>query len=239
MTLLDVLAQHADPVPLKKIALDSGLHPSTAHRILGAMAQSGFVERSEGGNYRLGIRLLELGSLVKSRIALRETAMPFMLKLHQATGESVNLGIRDRDEIVYVERTSSGRSAVRVVHIVGARAPLHTTASGKLFLVDDGREKVRDYAQRTGLPASTPNSITALPALEAELEGVRQQQIAFDLDEVEIGVRCIASGIRDDDGKLIGCLSLSTPSERFNPDWAPLIRQTAEDISRTLGFVRR
>ena len=239
MKLLDVLAQHPDPVPLKQIAHDSALHPSTAHRILGAMAQSGFVERGEGGTYRLGIRLLELGSLVKSRISLRETAMPFMLKLHAETGESVNLGIRDRDEIVYVDRTSSGRSAVRVVHIVGARAPLHTTASGKLFLCDDGIDKVRDYARRTGLPGSTPTSITELGALEKELDKVRRHEVAFDLDEVETGVRCIAAGIRDDSGELVAGLSLSTPSERFNPDWAPLVRSTAAEISRTLGYVRR
>nr|MBL8455227.1 helix-turn-helix domain-containing protein [Zoogloeaceae bacterium] len=117
MKLLDVLACHPDPAPLKQVALESELHPSTAHRILGAMAQSGFVERGEGGTSRLGIRLLELGSLVKSRISLRETAMPFMIGLHAESGESVNLGIRDGDEIVYVDRTSSGRSAVRVVHI--------------------------------------------------------------------------------------------------------------------------
>ena len=142
MKLLDVLSQHPDPVPLKQLAADAGLHPSTAHRILGAMATSGFVERSDNGVYRLGIRLLELGSLVKSRISLRETAMLAMLELHQRTGESVNLGIRDGDEIVYVERTSSGRASVRVVHIVGARAPLHTTATGKLFLVEDGLERM-------------------------------------------------------------------------------------------------
>lgn len=71
MKLLDVLAQHADPVPLKQLALETGLHPSTAHRILGAMTHSGFVERSDAGIYRLGIRLLELGSIVKSRISLR------------------------------------------------------------------------------------------------------------------------------------------------------------------------
>jgi DNA-binding IclR family transcriptional regulator len=239
MKLLDVLAQHPDPAPLKQIALESGLHPSTAHRILGAMSQSGFVERGEGGTYRLGIRLLELGSLVKSRISLRETAMPLMLRLHAETGESVNLGIRDRDEIVYVDRTSSGRSAVRVVHIVGARAPLHTTASGKLFLVEDGLDKVREYARRTGLPGSTPSSITNLTALEKELDKVRRHELAFDLDEVESGVRCIASGIRDNTGMLVAGLSLSTPSERFNPDWAPLVRSTAGEISRTLGYVPR
>jgi len=239
MKLLDVLAHHPDPTPLKQIALETGLHPSTAHRILGAMSQSGFVERAEGGTYRLGIRLLELGSLVKSRISLRETAMPAMLRLHAATGESVNLGIRDEDEIVYVERTSSGRSAVRVVHIVGARAPLHTTATGKLFLVEDGPDRVRDYARRTGLPASTPGSITDSIALEKELDKVRRHGVAFDLDEVENGVRCIAAGIRDDSGELIAGLSLSTPSERFDPDRAPLVRDAADEISRALGYARR
>ncbi|BAL22982.1 IclR family transcriptional regulator [Azoarcus sp. KH32C] len=239
MKLLDVLALHPDPAPLKQIALETGLHPSTAHRILGAMAQSGFVERGDGGTYRLGIRLLELGSLVKSRISLRETAMPAMLKLHAATGESVNLGIRDGDEIVYVERTSSGRSAVRVVHIVGARAPLHTTATGKLFLAELGQDRIRDYARRTGLPGSTPASITEIAALEKELDKVRRHSVAFDLDEVENGVRCIAAAVRDDSGELIAGLSVSTPSERFNPDRAPLVREAADEISRALGYVKR
>lgn len=239
MKLLDVLALHADPTPLKQVALESGLHPSTAHRILGAMAQSGFVEREEGGTYRLGIRLLELGSLVKSRISLRETAMPAMLRLHALTGESVNLGIRDGDEIVYVERTSSGRSAVRVVHIVGARAPLHTTATGKLFLAELGADRVREYARRTGLPGSTPTSITEIGALEKELDKVRRHGVAFDLDEVEPGVRCIAAGVRDDSGELIAGLSVSTPSERFSPDRAPLVRDAADEISRALGYVKR
>ena len=237
MKLLDVLALHPDPVPLKQLAAETGLHPSTAHRILGAMTGSGFVERSDAGAYRLGIRLLELGSLVKSRISLRETAMAAMLRLHATTGESVNLGIRAGDEIVYVERTSSGRSSVRVVHIVGARAPLHTTATGKLFLVEDGPQKVKEYARRTSLPGTTPTSITTLSALEKDLDKVRRHGVAYDMDEVENGVRCIAAGIRDDSGELVAGLSLSTPSERFNPDWAPLIRQTADEISSALGYL--
>lgn len=236
MSLLAALAEHSDPVGLKQLAIDTTLHPSTAHRILAAMGASGFVERTDGGAYRLGIRLLELGNLVKSRISLRETAMPAMLKLHATTGESVNLGMRNGDEIVYVERTSSGRSAVRIVHIVGARAPLHTTATGKLFLAEDSPSQNRDYAARTGLPGNTQASITTIRGLEQELDRVRRHQLAYDMEEVEVGVRCIAAGIRDDSGELVAGLSLSTPTERFNPDWAPVVRETAAEISRSLGF---
>ncbi len=235
MTLLDVLARHHGAVSLKQLAQDTGLHPSTAHRILAAMAVSGFVERSEGGVYRLGIRLLELGNLVKSRIDIRDIAKPLMQQLHQITGESVNLGVRQHDEIVYVERTSSGRAAVRIVHIIGARAPLHTTATGKLFLAEDTAAEVRDYAKRTRLPASTPASITDLKTLERELDKVRRHALAFDMDEVETGVRCIAAGIHDDSGKLVAGLSLSMPAERFNPDWGNQLRATADAISAAMG----
>jgi len=237
MSLLDAVASHGEPVGLKQLASDTSLHPSTAHRILAALGASGFVERTDAGAYRLGIRLLELGNLVKNRISLRETAMPAMLRLHATTGESVNLGMRSGDEIVYVERTSSGRSAVRIVHIVGARAPLHTTATGKLFLAEDSPELNHQYAERTGLPGNTPASMTNLRALEQELERVRRHHVAYDMEEVEVGVRCIAAGIRNDTGELVAGLSLSTPTERFNPDWAPLVRDTAMEISRSLGYV--
>ena len=239
MKLLDALSAHPDPMPLKQLAAETGLHPSTAHRILNAMANSGFVEKTDVGIYHLGIRLLELGALVKSRISLRETAMYAMLELHQQTGESVNLGIRDKDQIVYVERTSSGRSSVRVVHVVGARAPLHTTAIGKLFLAEESAEQLRAYAKRTGLRGSTPASVTELAALEKELDAIRQRGIAFDIEESETGVRCIAAGVYNDTGKLVAGVSLSTPTERFNREWAPLVLDTATAVSRAPGYAPR
>ena len=132
MRLLEVLAEHPEPLGLKQISQYTGLHPSTAHRILSSMSADRLVDRVEPGSYRLGMRLLELGNLVKSRISVRELALPMMRELHSQTGETANLSVRHDDEIVYVERTSSGRSAMRVVHVVGARAALHVTAAGKL-----------------------------------------------------------------------------------------------------------
>ncbi|HXC40770.1 MAG TPA: IclR family transcriptional regulator [Burkholderiales bacterium] len=236
MTLLDELAQHPEPVALKKLAHATKLHPSTAHRILTAMVNDRMVERVDQGNYRLGIKLLELGNLVKARISVREHALPFMRELHAAIGEAVNLSVRRDDEIVYVERTSSGRALMRVVNIVGARAPLHITAVGKLFLMEDGAEGLRAYAERTKLPGPTRNSLTTVAALEREFEKIRKQGYAVDAEEAELGVRCIAAGVRDDSGAMISGLSVSAPAERMKLSWAGLVKDTAERISRAVGY---
>jgi DNA-binding IclR family transcriptional regulator len=236
MKLLEVLAHNAQPVGLKGLAQASGLHPSTTHRILGAMVNDRVVERVDPGSYRLGIRLLELGNLVKARISVRDHALPHMRELHAQTGEAVNLSVRRDDEIVYIERTSSGRSLMRVVNILGARAPLHITAVGKLFLLEDGTEGLRGYAQRTRLPQFTRNTLTSVGALEKELERIRRNGYAVDNEEAEVGVRCIGAGVHDDAGGLVAGLSVSAPAERMKGAWSGLVRETAEKISRAIGY---
>jgi DNA-binding IclR family transcriptional regulator len=158
-----------------------------------------------------------------------------MRELHAHTGETVNLSVRHDDEIVYVERTSSGRSAMRVVHVIGARAALHITAAGKLFLLEDGFARLREYAKRTGLASHTRNTLTSLQLLERELERTQRQGWATDNEEAELGVRCVAAGVRDDGGQLIAALSLSTPADRMKSQWGPLIKETAERVSSTIG----
>lgn len=236
MTLLDALAAAQEPATLKHLASVTGLHPSTAHRILAAMTAARFVERQEAGTYRLGIRLLELGNLVKSRINVREVALPFMQELRESIGEAINLGVRRDDEIVYIERTSSGHSLVRVVYLVGGRAPLHLTSLGKLFLAADSPQQVRDYARRTGLPGKTPHSLTTLAALEKELEKVRRHGVAYDDEEAEIGLKCVAAPIHDEEGHIVAALSVSAPADRHDPVWAAQVRKTADAVSRALGY---
>ncbi|MDQ5904793.1 MAG: hypothetical protein QG592_678 [Pseudomonadota bacterium] len=238
MSLLDVLAESPDPVALKYLAQATGLHSSTAHRILASLTGSRLVERHDAGTYRLGIRLLELGNLVKSRLNIRDVASAYMQTLHEQIGEAINLGIRHEDEIVYIERTSSGRSLVRVVYLVGGRAPLHLTSVGKLFLAEDGPDKVKAYAKRTGLPGKTPASLTSLPALEKELDKIRRHAIAFDNEEAELGLKCVAAPIHDDEGRLVAGLSVSAPVDRHRPEWVTLVKSTADAISHAIGYVK-
>jgi DNA-binding IclR family transcriptional regulator len=237
MKLLDALAARSDPVSLKDLANATGLHPSTAHRILNDMVVGRFVDRADApGSYRLGMRLLELGNLVKARLSVREAALEPMRELHKRTGQTVNLSVRQGDEIVYIDRSYSERSGMQVVRAIGGRAPLHLTSSGKLFLAYEDARLVRAYATRTGLAGNTKNSLTDLAKLERELSMVRTRGYARDNEELEIGVRCIAAGIRDDTGRVVAGLSVSAPAERLRDDWIEDLLVTAGSISAGLGY---
>jgi len=235
-SLMDVLASREDAISLKEISEKTGLHPSTAHRILNDLTIGRFVDRPEPGSYRLGMRLLELGNMVKARLNVRDAALAPMRDLHKLIQQPVNLSMRQGDEIVYIERAYSERSGMQVVRAIGGRAPLHLTSVGKLFLSVDEPMKVRNYATRTGLSGHTKNSITQLPVLERELSKVRQYGIARDNEELELGVRCIAAGIYDDQGKLLAGLSISAPADRLDEAWLPKLQSTAEGISQALGY---
>ena len=233
--LLDLLASYQDPVSLKVISEQTGLHPSTAHRILNDLTIGRYVDRPAAGSYRLGMRLLELGNLVKARLDVRDAALVPMRELHKLTHQPVNLSMRQGDEIVYIERTYSERSGMQVVRAIGGRAPLHLTSVGKLFLAHDDPTRVRAYATRTGLAGHTRNSITDLATLERELARVNQSGTARDDEELELGVRCMAAGIVDDQGKLIAGLSISAPADRLEEAWMERLKATALQISQSLG----
>ena len=233
--LMDVLASREEAISLKEIATKTGLHPSTAHRILNDLTTGRFVDRPEAGSYRLGMRLLELGNLVKGRLNVRDAALVPMRELHKQIQQPVNLSMRQGDEIVYIERAYSERSGMQVVRAIGGRAPLHLTSVGKLFLASDDTVRVRAYATRTGLSGHTRNSITQLPVLERELSKARQYGIARDNEELELGVRCMAAGIYDDQNRLVAGLSISAPADRLEEGWVSRLQATAQAISRALG----
>jgi len=160
-----------------------------------------------------------------------------MRDLHRRTGQTVNLSVRQGDEIVYIDRSYSERSGMQVVRAIGGRAPLHLTSLGKLFLAADSPQQVRDYARRTGLPGKTPRSLTTLAALEKELEKVRRHGVAYDDEEAEIGLKCVAAPIHDEEGHIVAALSVSAPADRHDPAWAAQVKKSAEAVSRALGYV--
>jgi DNA-binding IclR family transcriptional regulator len=236
MSLLDALADSDEAQSLKRLSELTDLHPSTAHRILNDLVACRLVERADSGTYRLGLKLLELGNLVKARLSVRDAAQLPMRALHKITGQTVNLSVRQGDEIVYIDRAYSERSGMQVVRAIGGRAPLHLTSVGKLFLADDDSVKLKTYASKTGLNGHTQNSISDLTQLEKELDLVKSLGHARDDEELELGVSCMAAAILDDTGKLVAGLSLSAPTERMQDDWLKSLKDTATQISKSLGY---
>lgn len=233
--LLEAIARYPDPVSLKVLSADTGLHTSTAHRILASLIANGFVERSAAGHYRLGTRLLRLGARLHGNIDLRVVALPVMERLRDRLGETVNLTLREGDEVVYVEKATPNRM-MHVQQLIGSRAPLHVTAVGKMMLGAGGEEACAAYARRTNLPAYTRNTINALPRLLDEARQAVRNGYALDNEEAEIGVGCIGVLIHDHSGNVAAGLSVSAPFERRRDVWIEQVIAAGEEISVKLGY---
>ena len=234
--LLDVIAARGEPVSLKVLAAETGLHTSTAFRILASLEGHGLVERDAVGRYHLGPKLLRLGSRIHRQLDLREEARPVLEWLRAQVDETVNLTVPEGDEAVYVERATT-RRMMRVEHVIGSRAPLHSTAVGKLFLSERGVKGCAEYAARNRLTPLTANTITDLKRLTREVQESLRQGFALDNEEAEEGVGCIAVPVRDNTGAIVAALSVSAPIERRRLEWVAVLKQAAGRLSERLGYL--
>ncbi|RZI81019.1 MAG: IclR family transcriptional regulator [Rubrivivax sp.] len=226
-SLLDTLAHEGDSVSLKIVSERTGLHPSTAHRILNDLAVGGFVERSGPGTYRLGLRLLQLGNLVKSRLDVRELAMRPMQELHRLTGQAVSLHIRQDDEAVCVERTSSERSGIQVNRVLGARSSLLNSAAGKVLVSQLTTGQLQALAQANG---------TRSDILHTQLQTVRANGMAIDGDHIEAPHQQAAVPILDDQGGVVASLALNIAALRLSTEWSDALKGAAARISTLMGW---
>jgi DNA-binding IclR family transcriptional regulator len=233
--LLDAIARYPEPVSLKVLGAETGLHPSTAHRILASLIHNRFVEKDASGRYRLGLRLLQLGVRLHGDIDMRAVARPVMEGLRDQLGETVNLTIREGDEVVYIDKATPNRM-IHVQQLIGSRAPLHVTAVGKLMLGAGGEEAIRAYVQRTNLPAYTRNTITTLPRLVEACREALRQGYALDDEEAELDVGCIGVLVHDSTGRVAAGLSVSAPIERRRLEWIDTVAAAGRAISAQLGW---
>lgn len=235
--LMDAIAsQEEEAVSLKILSAETGLHPSTALRILSSLADIGFVRRTDSGRYSLGVKLRQLGCQVRVNADLRVEAKAIMEWLRDEVGETVNLTVREGDEVIYVDRSTVSRM-MKVEQVIGSRAPLHVTAVGKLMLGEDGDVETEEYATRTGLPEYTSNTLTSLASLKANIAEGMQLGFARDDEEAELGVGCLGVLIHDMKGKPVAGLSISAPMERRRDEWIPLLMKAGKRLSERLGYI--
>jgi DNA-binding IclR family transcriptional regulator len=225
---------------LAQIASAAGLPRATAHRMLAALREIGFIEQDgRSGNYSLGIRLFELGSLALANMDLLREAKPHMDRLSRLTGQPAHLGLFNGYAVVVVEREEPDDRPTRALPDTET-APAHCTGVGKAVLAFQG-EDVVDRVIEAGLKAYTANTIATRERLLPDLATIRARGYSIDDCEHQIWVRCVAAPVRNASGHVFAAISVTGPADRMTMErleqLAPVVVQTADTISRQLGYV--
>jgi IclR family KDG regulon transcriptional repressor len=238
--ILDLFSLDQPEWGVIEIAKRLNLSKSSASALVCTLADAGFLRRTPAGRYRLGWRPLSLTQVLLSTTALHTEARSVMQTLVARFGETVHLAALESDQIIYIDKLQGTRAVCVGITGTGFRLPGHCTGVGKCILAHLPREKVLYILKRQGMPARTPNTITSLEKLLEELETVRTQGYAYDLEEAVLELCCVAAPIRDHTGEVIAAMSLSIPAYRFYPNkeqYRSAIVKAAQQVSANLGYV--
>jgi len=216
---------------VSEIANRLKMQKSTIHNILATFQAAGYVMKNpENSKYSLGLKVLHLGYIVNSRLGLREQFVPVMKQIANQAGEVCYLGILDEMEVLYLEAAYPS-TQVQGRNILGERAPLYCTGLGKAMLAHLPQEDV-DRVLSVPMKAFTRCTVTDPVVLRNELEEIRANGYAMDNMEHEFGVRCVAVPFFASNGRVMGAVSVSGPSPRFDPE---TVVRDAELIAGLLG----
>ena len=242
--IFDILGTAPNGISVGELSTKTGLPKGTSHRLLSSLAYFDYVRQDPGTkNYQLGFKLVELGNRLLGQLDFRAVARPFLIHLAEQTQETVHMVILDRNEALYIDKVDSGehRSGLRMVSMLGSRLPAHCSAVGKMLLAHLSESDLEEVIRDKGLPERTRNTITDIGKLRAHLAKVLTQGYAFDNEENEIGIRCVAAPIRNEIGRVIAAISISVPTlrvekSRLRTTLKDRVVETAMNISRKLGY---
>jgi DNA-binding IclR family transcriptional regulator len=241
LDLLEAFPRFGPEIGLTSIAEYNNLHKATAYRLLSTLEARGYIERSpDGRKYRLGVRTLELGAYFQSQLDVRRLALPNMTAMVEATDEAAFLCIREGDEALCIERVESKLEVNIFTLRVGGRQPLHCGAAPRAILAGMEDCEVSAYAQRTGLPAFTPQTITNLQKLHEDVNRTRQQGYVVSLEDASQGIAAVGAPVLNHKGEVIAAISLSGMVARYGPEriheLAQVLLTNSKTLSRQMGF---
>lgn len=230
-----------DRASLSELALRTGMAPSTAHRLLRTMQQHGLICFDEATqNWMVGVEAMRIGSSFIRRTGVVEAGREVMHKLMETTGETANMAISDKGDVVFISQVET-HEAIRAFFRTGARGPMHASGIGKALLAELDRSEVERILQKKGLPSFTPSTITSAEALFAELELIRARGWAIDNEERNTGMRCLAAPIYNEWGEAIAGISISGPSVRITDqelaEFGVTVKRAAAEITLAIGGI--
>jgi len=234
--LLEAFGTRGESVGLATLAERSSLAKPTAYRLLSQLCAMGMVSR-EGRNYRPGLRLFELGSLLPETVQMRDVTQRFERDLYEITHETVHVGMRTGVEVLYLDKLC-GNTPITATR-VGIRRPLYCTGLGKAILAASPPEVLHSTIA-AGLRSYTRYTITDERRLVSEIEQIRSQGVAFDRGEFHLGIQCVAAPVVDGSGGAMMAISVAGPAvPRFNIErLAHQVKHAAGSISSLLRDAR-
>jgi IclR family acetate operon transcriptional repressor len=238
LSILERLAD-ADGMTLTDLAQSVGLAPSTTHRLLTTLQQRRFAGFDEDyGVWVIGVAAFNVGNAFLRNRRIVSLGRPVMRRLMEDVGETVNLAVEDKDELVYVTQFES-HAPMRAFFRPGRRAPMHASAVGKAMLAERDEATLIDYLHKKGMPRFTEKTIVDPATLRRELARVRERGWAVDDEEHTVGMRCVAATIHNEHGEVIAGVSLSGPSVRVTEtrlgELGARVVQAANEITEQIG----
>jgi DNA-binding IclR family transcriptional regulator len=233
LSILGVFTTQRPVLRLSEISRHTGMPLTTTHRLVRELVSWGALERDADGGYTVGLRLWEVAALAPRSLGLRESTLPFMEDLYEATHENVQLAVRDDVEGVFVERIA-GWDAVAVRTRIGARWPLPATGVG-LALLAFAPNKIQEQVLASPLVRFTEKTITDPHQLRRMLTDIRQTGVAISDGQITLDALSVAAPIRDARGEVVASLSLVVRNDGTDPlTLSTAIRAAAQGVSRVL-----
>ncbi|MEP3247726.1 MAG: IclR family transcriptional regulator C-terminal domain-containing protein [Sneathiella sp.] len=239
LSILNVIAENSSGLTLTGISRALGLAPSTTHRLLTTLQEERYVQYDrDNSHWQIGMQAFVTGNGFLSSRDLVGVARPFMRRMMEENGETVNLAISEGDDVIYMAQVES-REMMRVYSKPGNKVPLHCSGVGKAIMMLMPRTDIERIAAQKGLPKLTDKTLTDLVSLKAELMQSKKQGFAVDDEEHAVGLRCVASVIYDEYAEPLAALSISGPAARISAErlkeLGETVRQFAESITAALG----
>src|SRR5262245_17675780 len=238
LVILETIGHGRSPLGLSEIVRKTEYAKTTVHRVLLTLVRRGFVRKEyQTSRYQLTLKLFELGSTAVSQLGIKDVAKPHLEAVRNLSGETAHLAVMDDDGVFYIDKIESTQS-IRMYSYIGSRAPIHCTAVGKVLLAYQSEERIENFLAQ--LKPYTQNTILRKDKLMEELRKIRKQGYALDNEELEIGLFCIASPVRNHLGEVIAAVSISGPKVRLGKpkvrELIPVMVRTGVEISAALGY---
>jgi DNA-binding IclR family transcriptional regulator len=224
---------------LGSLSEELGLSKPTLIRLLECLRFAGFVDLdARSGTYRLGLRAFEVGAVYQQTATLDHVSRPVLARLAQVTGQSTNLAVLDRSQVVHVSVVLSPRP-VRYEGYAGLREDAYCTALGKVLLAALAPAELDAYLSQVTPRRRTPNTITKPDVLRPALAEIQRQGYALDDEEVSVGLRCVAAPVRSASGATVAAVSASGPKAEFEGqqlhDLVAAVKGAAGELGSLLG----